>query len=201
MSSHIPKYLKASEVISILKAIPRDAIRDRLMLETMYYGGLRVSEVRNIKRDHLEFLRDPLDYRILIKAGKGDKDRYVCIPEHLAIRLRDYLQQSNIDNPYLFLTRNGDHIKTNRTVEYMLERYSKDALNRRINPHAIRHSFAVHFLKAGGNLRTLQKLLGHSSLTTTQIYLDIVMDDIVEDYERAAPDMLQETSPNGGTEP
>jgi len=195
MTRHLPKYLKKAEVISILKVIPRENIRDRLMIETMYYGGLRVSEVRLLQRDDLEFLRDPEDYRILVRGGKGDKDRYVCIPEHLAIRLRDYLAQSNIDNPFLFLTRTGHRIASNRTIEYMLERYSREALGRRVNPHALRHSFAVHFLKAGGNLRTLQILLGHSSLTTTQIYLSITLEDVVEDYERTVPDMLQGTSP------
>ena len=187
-------------ITRLFNAIPKDCIRDRLMVKLMYYAGLRVSEVRNLKIEHLEWLRDPdtPTHRILIANSKGGRDRFVEMPDNLAIEISSFIFDGTDDNPYLFITQRGEMFKTNWAIEVMIEKYGKKAAIGHIHPHQIRHSFAVHYLKAGGNLRVLQKLLGHSSLTTTQIYLDIIAQDVSEDYKKTSPHMLTGTSEIAG---
>lgn len=200
MTKTLPKYLSQWQVKKLIDTVPNDCPRDKLMIELMYYAGIRVSEVRNLLIDNLEWLKDPdaTSHRILIEKGKGGKDRYVQIPEPLAKEIETFILDSTIDDPYLFLTQRGEMFKTNWAVEVMVEKYGKLAGAGHIHPHQLRHSFGVHYVKAGGNLRVLQRLLGHSSLTTTQIYLDLVAKDDAEDYKKTAPQMLTGTSQIAG---
>jgi len=196
MQKKLPKYLSQWLIDRLIKSVPKDCLRDRLMIKLMYYAGLRVSELRELQIRDLEWPTDPdtTAYRMLIRNSKGNRDRFVEIPDTLARELDDFLLNGTEDNPYIFLTQRGENFKTNWAVEVMIEKYGKAASIGHIHPHQLRHSFGVHYLKAGGNIRVLQKLLGHSSLTTTQIYLDLVAQDVSEDYKKTAPKMLLGTS-------
>lgn len=196
----LPKYLSQWMIDKLIKSVPKDCIRDKLMIKLMYFAGLRVSELRQLKIEHLEWPTDPdaSSYRVLIKDGKGSRDRYIEIMESLAREIDDFILNGTEDNPYLFLTQRGEPFKTNWAVEVMVEKYGREASIGHIHPHQLRHSFGVHYIKAGGNIRVLQKLLGHSSLTTTQIYLDLVAQDVSEDYKKTAPNMLSGTSQIAG---
>jgi len=172
----LPKYLKVEEVSRLLNAPSRLNLRDRLILRILYKCGLRVSELCNL---HLE----DIDYQegvIYIRNGKGGKDRVVPV-DHYTLDLIDHYCNGAM-NGILITSNRGKEIST-RQIERIVDKYAKQAqIKSRVHPHMLRHSFAVHCLKAGMNLRSVQKMLGHSSLTTTQIYLDLTADDVKKDY-------------------
>ena len=137
MTKTLPKYLSQWQVKKLIDTVPNDCPRDKLMIELMYYAGIRVSEVRNLLIDNLERLKDPdaTSHRILIEKGKGGKDRYVQIPEPLAKEIETFILDSTIDDPYLFLTQRGEMFKTNWAVEVMVEK-CKEALETLSTDHA-----------------------------------------------------------------
>jgi integrase/recombinase XerD len=174
----LPKYLRVDEVSQLLNAPERVNMRDRLILRMLYKCGLRVSELCNLQIEDIHFH----DGLILIKNGKGNKDRLIPI-DNQTLDLVD-IYKGSADSGHLILSMRGDRMST-RQVERLVDKYAKEAgLKKHVHPHMLRHSFAVHCLKSGMNLRTVQKMLGHSSLTTTQIYLDLTMDDVKDDYFR-----------------
>ncbi len=177
MGKKLPKYLQAEEVRKLLNSPDRQKTRDRLILRILYRCGLRVSELTNLKIEDINF-----DEGIItIRSGKGDKDRIVPIDAN-TLDLIDFYK-AGAEKGYLILSERGGSLST-RQVERIVKKYAKKAgLKKNVYPHMLRHSFAVHCLKEGMNLRTVQKMLGHSSLTTTQIYLDLTGEDIKKDYE------------------
>ncbi|RLF48632.1 MAG: hypothetical protein DRN20_04150 [Thermoplasmata archaeon] len=172
----LPKYLKVEEVKKILDAPERGNIRDRLILRLLYRCGLRVSELCNLRVEDIDFENE----FIIVRDGKGGKDRVVPV-DHITLDMIEIYLGDRREG-VLILSRKGGKLST-RQVERLVDKYAKKAkIKQRVYPHMLRHSFAVHCLKAGMNLRTVQKMLGHSSLTTTQIYLDLTAEDIKEDY-------------------
>ena len=157
----LPKYLKDEEVKNLLDRC--EGRRDRIIIELILLTGLRVSEVLGIAPDSIDFRN-----RTIRIHGKGSRDRMVYPPRDLLYDLRDYIADKSIErqNRIFALTRQ-------RVFEII-----KDLSGR--SPHKLRHTFAVNYLESGGDLRTLQKILGHSSLKTTSIYLDL-LDSTVQD--------------------
>ncbi|WP_321421906.1 tyrosine-type recombinase/integrase [uncultured Methanobacterium sp.] len=146
----------------------------------MYSSGLRVSELVNLKVKDLD-----LDERTIHIRGKGEKDRIVLFDYVTRDLIRVYLKDIDGNNEYLFVNRQGNCLTT-RYIQKMIKRYAQlSGIKKKVTPHILRHSFATHLLKNGMDIRVIQRLLGHSNLTTTQIYTSVDMETLKSDYDRA----------------
>jgi integrase/recombinase XerC len=184
----LPRLLRVDEVIRLLEAIPIEAdagVRDRAMLETLYGGGLRVSELIGLNRDDLD-----LDQELVRVRGKGRRERLCPIGPLAADWLRRWLtlrRPKVAHEPALFLNQRGTRLTT-RSVGRLLEAHLLRAgLVDAATPHTLRHSFATHLLDRGADLRSVQELLGHRNLTTTQIYTHVTQDRMLDIYHEAHP--------------
>jgi integrase/recombinase XerD len=149
--------------------------RNNTMIEILYSCGLRVSELVNLKISHL-YLKEG----IISIIGKGNKQRLVPIAESTIILLRNYLENSRpLGNAYpdfrdfVFLNNHGKSLSRVYVFTFIKELAIKAGINKNISPHTFRHSFATHLLENGADLRSIQQLLGHESITTTEIYTHI----------------------------
>lgn len=185
-------FLHFDEVTRILDTIPLDdetGLRDRAIIELLFSSGLRVSELVNLNRDHVNTKR-----REFMVRGKGRKDRPVFIGEAAASRVEDYLA-SRLDNlPPLFLSysRNnlssmtGDYRRlTSRSIQRMVTKYARLAgITKHVSPHTMRHSFATDLLMNGADIRSVQSMLGHSNISTTQVYTHVTDEHLRDVYEK-----------------
>ncbi|MFA4842537.1 MAG: site-specific tyrosine recombinase XerD [Candidatus Omnitrophota bacterium] len=173
----IPEVLSLNEVESLL-AQPniRDkrGMRDKAILEALYATGMRVSEAVNLKTDNIN-----LDIGFLRCIGKGNKERIVPLGKKAVTSIRRYLEFSRPNlakkkGPvFLFLNRSGNKI-SRQSIWKMIKKYALQArIKRSIRPHTLRHSFATHLLERGADLRSVQEMLGHASISTTQIYTHV----------------------------
>lgn len=186
----LPKSLNEKEVIDLIEAVEikegdtpfkqKSKRRDKVILTLLYSTGLRISElVKLLKRD-IDF-----DERTIRVRGKGDKDRIVLFDESTKELLLDYLEVDKHNSEYIFINKNGNKL-TPRYVQMMIKKYAdKAGIKKKVTPHVLRHSFATHLLKNGVDIRVIQQLLGHSSLSTTQIYTSVDMDTIKTVYDQA----------------
>jgi integrase/recombinase XerC len=186
----LPKLLSTTELAQLLETPPAndpEGLRDRAILETTYSGGLRVAEVVGLNLDDW----DP-DANILRVFGKGRKERIAPVGRFAAKALANWLQARSPgperdDQQALFLNRFGSRLTT-RSVGRMLEkRLAEAGLSQRATPHTLRHSFATHLLDGGADLRAVQEMLGHKSLTTTQIYTHVSTARLKATYDKAHP--------------
>lgn len=186
----LPKSLNEDEVMRLINAVEscNDGstlkrfikTRDRLILTLLYSSGLRVSELVSLKINDID-----LSERTIRIRGKGDKDRIVLFDEKTRGLLKDYINKRVIESEYLFLNRFEKPL-TPRYVQMMIKNYAKKAgINKKVTPHILRHSFATHLLKNGVDIRAIQQLLGHSNLSTTQIYTSVDMQTLKNVYDRA----------------
>jgi integrase/recombinase XerC len=163
------------------------ALRDRALLETMYSTGARVSEVVGINLDDL----NETDGSVRLR-GKGRKERIVPIGDLAIQAIREYRKslkppaRRDLPSSPMFLNHRGGRI-TIRSVARMVSRYSSRLPNGAVSPHALRHSYATHLLDEGADLRSIQEMLGHASLSTTQKYTHLAMDQLLAVYDRAHP--------------
>lgn len=187
---NIPEFLFIDELETFLESFDEtdDAqLRDRAMFELMYASGLRLSEVVNLKLSDIDF-----DQRILHILGKGNKERIVPFYELAKTKLLKYLNQvrnkwMKEQHDYVFINQKGKQL-TSRGIQYRMNEASKKTLLMvHLHPHMLRHSFATHLLDAGADLRLVQELLGHASLSTTQIYVHVSMNRLKSVYENAHP--------------
>jgi len=184
----LPKLLRVEEVVKLLDTIPvGDALgrRDRAMFETLYGGGLRVSEVVGLDLGDLD-----LDEELVRVRGKGKRER-LCPVGAMAVHwIRAHLQSRtprHAGEPALFLNRYGDRL-TSRSVGRLLEEHlARAGVRGDASPHTLRHSFATHLLDRGADLRSVQELLGHRNLTTTQIYTHVTQERLLDVYQGAHP--------------
>ncbi len=178
----------AAEVMSAPDVTDAAGLRDRALLELLYGSGLRVSELVGLDTDHLDLERG--EARVL---GKGRKERVVPIGSHAVSALRAYLARRaelSADGPAtraLLLSSRGGRLSV-RVVQSLVKRYGALGAGRGdLHPHALRHTCATHMLDGGADLRAIQELLGHESLSTTQRYTHVSMDHILKVYDRAHP--------------
>ncbi len=186
----LPKFLTENEVEHLL-AQPKErsshGLRDRAMLEMLYATGLRVSELTSLKHKDLN-----LEQGFVLCRGKGGKERIVPLGQSAKMVLKRYLQKARPklvkkEDTFLFLTNRGGAF-TRQGVWKMLKRYGEQAgLERKISPHVLRHSFATHLLERGADLRSVQLMLGHSQITTTQIYTHVSRKQLQKVYEKYHP--------------
>jgi integrase/recombinase XerC len=188
----LPHFLTGSEIGKLLAAPPKGeplGLRDRAMLETLYSAGLRVSELVGINLNDLD-----LDDGLVRVRGKGKRERLAPLGSYAVKAIRAWMGKrvpakslSKTEASALFLNKFGKRLTT-RSVARMLEKYLKiTGLDLRTSPHTLRHSFATHLLDGGADIRSVQELLGHKSLVTTQIYTHVSTAQLREVYERAHP--------------
>jgi integrase/recombinase XerC len=188
----LPHFLTGDEVLRLLETpSPKGVmgLRDRAILETMYSAGLRVSELVGLNDGDLDFQEGVITVR-----GKGRKERMGALGKFAIQAIQKYLGQRSLSPKEpagrlapTFVNRFGRRLTT-RSIGRMLEKYIKVAgLDNRTTPHTLRHSFATHLLDRGADIRSVQELLGHKSLVTTQIYTHISTASLKEVYNKAHP--------------
>ena len=192
-------FLHYDEVERLLNQIPlsdETGLRDRAIIELLFSSGLRVSELVNLNRDHINTKR-----REFMVRGKGQKDRPVFIGESAAARITDYLDTRTDSLPPLFInysrnaieTNSGDYRRlTSRSIQRILNKYARLAgITKHVSPHTLRHSYATDLLMNGADLRSVQSMLGHSNISTTQVYTHVTDEHLREVYEKFHSDTEQ----------
>jgi len=189
----LPRFLEYEEVKKLLDTPPQDnwlGARDRAILETLYSTGIRVSELVALNMDDIDFLGEIVHVR-----GKGKKERIAPIGSSALQVIQHYMEfrnkraqnNGNFDTRVLFVNKHGKRLST-RSVRRKMDKYLKMAgLDPAISPHTLRHSFATHMLNNGADLRSVQELLGHQSLSTTQVYTHLTTTKLKDVYENAHP--------------
>jgi integrase/recombinase XerC len=189
LDKKLPIFLDAGEVVKLIEA-PNEkdvfGMRDRAILETLYSTGMRVSELVQLNLDNIDFISG-----VVKVFGKGKKERLAPIGDKAIRAIRDYLNKRGIkklsDKKAVFLNKKGTRL-TDRSVRRVVGRYIRTVSMREgISPHTLRHSFATHLLDRGADLRSVQELLGHASLSTTQMYTHVTTKRLKEAYEKAHP--------------
>jgi len=192
VSRSLPKPLSTFEVRQLLeqptKSPSREAKRDKAMLELLYASGMRVSELTSLNLEDVN-----LDAGYVRCQGKGDKERIIPIHQQAIDSVRDYAEKVRSRMVYgdtekaLFVNRRGDRL-TRQGLWQILKNYARQAkLGTEITPHTLRHSFATHLLNGGADLRSVQELLGHSNISTTQIYTYVTSEHMRKVYDEAHP--------------
>jgi integrase/recombinase XerD len=186
----LPHYLSVDEVDRLLAApdtaTPR-GLRDRAMLEVLYATGLRVSELTNLRLDQI--VEDPPLVRVI---GKGNKERLVPLGRDAWRLLNEYIsqvrpKQNKALSPHVFLNNRGGPLTRQRFWQIIKVHARKAGIKRPLHPHVLRHSFATHLLENGADLKSLQMLLGHADISSTQIYTHITEERLKRVYEKYHP--------------
>lgn len=192
-SEHIPSFLYEAELNELFKASDLEdplGQRDQAILEVLYATGIRVSECRNLTIKDLDF-----DIGTIFIKGKGRKERYVMFGEFAQKAIKRYLKdgrqkllhKSNLTTETVFLNARGEPL-TVRGIQYIINSLVKKAtLMIHVHPHKLRHTFATHLLNEGADLRTVQELLGHENLSSTQIYTHVTKDHLRRIYMDSHP--------------
>ncbi|WP_156660414.1 tyrosine recombinase XerC [Secundilactobacillus odoratitofui] len=191
----LPRFFYEKEMTALFQAAaanPDDLLakRDSAILEVLYGTGIRVSECCQLQLVDIDF-----DRQLMLIHGKGNKERYVPFGHYAKDALTEYMQMTrqplmakyHKDHQTVFINHYGDPI-TSTGIEYVLNQMiDRSTLTGDIHPHMLRHTFATHLLNNGADLRTVQELLGHSSLSTTQIYTHVTKSQLQRDYRRFFP--------------
>ncbi len=191
-SHKLPHFLSTKEVAKLLNAPPAReplGIRDRAVLETLYSAGLRVSELTGLNDGDLDFSAGIVRVR-----GKGRRERLAPLGSYATTALKSWMSVRELSSREpqdrrapVFVNKFGTRITT-RSIGRMLEKYLRQTeLDQRTSPHTLRHSFATHLLDRGADIRSVQELLGHKSLVTTQIYTHVSTANLRMAYEKAHP--------------
>ncbi len=187
----LPQFLDSREIDALFAACSGERgedLRDRAMLELLYATGLRVSELVQLKLREVN-----LDSGYLMTVGKGNKERIVPIGESARVQVSDYLDRfrQSADplrqNPYLFLSRLGTAMSRQAFWNIIKKRAQMAAIRKNISPHTLRHSFATHLLENGADLRSVQIMLGHADLATTQIYTHVTRERLKRLHQQIHP--------------
>jgi integrase/recombinase XerD len=196
----LPKALTISQILSMIdaayKASEPITLRDQAMLELLYSSGARVSELIGINMNDLSKVQsDDGEITTLKLRGKGSKERIVPLGsfatkaiDDYCVRIRpDLLAKNPKNNPALFLNSRGGRISRQSAWQMVLDAAAAVGITEHVSPHVFRHSYATHLLDGGADIRVVQELLGHASVTTTQIYTLITIDKVRESYSMAHP--------------
>lgn len=183
-SKYLPSFLTVDEAFNLIDGINADNFimaRNKAIYDLLYSEGLRVSELTSLKLSQIDLKNSFI--RVL---GKGGKERIIPLGERAKENLIKYLELrksvSKVEEEYIFLNKNGKKLSV-RTIQRWLNRLSP----KKITPHGLRHSFATHLLEGGADLRSIQELLGHESISTTQKYLHINFDKLSKVYDKCHP--------------
>lgn len=181
----LPKNLSPEEIADLIDSTPD--LRDRAILELFYSTGIRVSEMESMNCRDIDG-----DSRFILVTGKGSKQRKVPIGKRALSVVSEYLRHRGIADPLyssqpLFLNNRGARLGS-RSIRRTVDQWSRRAaMSRRVSPHVIRHTFATHMLDAGADLRAIQEMLGHASLSTTQRYTHLTLDKLMDVYDKSHP--------------
>jgi integrase/recombinase XerD len=187
---HLPEYLSMDEIDNLLDIEVTDpfSARNKAILELMYATGLRISEVISLEFKNIDF-----EECIVRVMGKGSKERIVPINDYALDALNTYIEEyrplmvKNEVNNYLFLNNHGKQMTRQGIFKMIKAECLKKGITKDISPHTIRHTFATHLLENGADLRIIQELLGHSDISTTQIYTHLTNDELKNDYKKYFP--------------
>ncbi|MBO1306788.1 tyrosine recombinase XerC [Enterococcus sp. 669A] len=191
--NRLPRFFYEKELDVLFQSAEGDKPldqRNRALLEVLYGAGLRVSECANLTFSVIDF-----DNSVMLIHGKGNKDRYVPLGSYAADALQEYrldgrkkiMEHFGKDHDSVFINHRGEQI-TPTGIEYVLNQLiKKSSLNSTIHPHMLRHTFATHLLNNGADLRTVQELLGHANLSTTQIYTHVTKESLQKSYRSFHP--------------
>jgi tyrosine recombinase XerC len=181
----LPKFLTEEEAVHLIESPKTDKIsdlRDRAIFETLYSTGIRVSELVGMNVESVDGIGN-----VIRVMGKGRKERLVPIGEKAVEAIQQYCSVRKVRLSALFLNKNGKRI-TARSIGNIINKYIKrESVNRNVSPHMFRHSFATHLLNHGADLRSVQELLGHVNLSTTQIYTHLTTEKLKSVYDKAHP--------------
>ena len=188
LEKRLPIFLDVNKVTKLVESpdkISLLGLRDRAILETLYSTGMRVSELVGLNIGRVDFIGG------MVKVyGKGKKERLIPIGDRALRAIRDYLGKEPSDkkeNQAIFLNKSRSRL-TDRGVQNLINKYVlRTSLKEKISPHTLRHSFATHLLDRGADLRSIQELLGHASLSTTQIYTHVTTEHLKSVYNKAHP--------------
>ncbi len=196
----LPKALTVEEVTRLIESAEREgdpiSLRDKAILELLYSTGARVSEIIGLSvSDFLLNKTQEGDIHIVKVRGKGSKERLVPLGRYAVEAVENYLirvrpalaEKSSARETALFLNARGNRISRQSAWQVVLDAAEATGLRGKVSPHVLRHSFATHLLDGGADIRVVQELLGHSSVTTTQIYTLITIDKVRETYQTAHP--------------
>ena len=196
----LPKALTVAEIVAMIEAAYREGepvtIRDRALLELLYGSGARVSEVVNLDlADIHQVTSDGMEVQTIKLRGKGGKDRIVPLGSYANAALEDYLtrvrpdlaKNSSKTTSAVFLNQRGTRLSRQSAWQFVLNAANAAGISGKVSPHVFRHSYATHLLDGGADIRVVQELLGHASVTTTQIYTLITIDKVRETYSLAHP--------------
>ena len=179
----LPNTLNLEELKKLLDfseaKTPRE-LEERVIFELLYATGMRVSELSNIRLSDID-----LKEKSIVTLGKGSKERIVYFGDYALIALKDYLEVRSEFHPkenFLLLNTKGERLKRASIEAIVSKRVQRIALHHHISPHTLRHTFATNMLETGSDIRTVQELLGHSSLSTTQIYTHLSSDYLKSQY-------------------
>lgn len=184
----LPTFLTVDEVVKLVETPGSENVyesRDRAILELLYSCGLRVSELVGINLNNLDLIS--MSVKVL---GKGNKERMVPLGSKACTAIKTYLSQRldlKPEDDYLFVNSRGGRLST-RSIDRIIKKYAAiSGIPKNISPHVLRHTFATHLLGGGADLRAIQEMLGHKSLSTTQRYTHISIEKIMEIYDKTHP--------------
>jgi len=187
LKKSLPKFVHPREIDELLSLPDTETflgVRDRLIFELLYATGIRVSELTNLELDAFD-----MGEGLVRVFGKRSKERIVPFGEEASFWLKKYLEVVPIpvDKGLIFLNHRYEPL-TARGVRYIFDKYLKQlSINVKLTPHVLRHTFATHLLTNGADIRTVQELLGHADLSTTQIYTHISKEKLMREYKRTHP--------------
>lgn len=185
LEKHVPRFLGVDDCFRLLDSIRTDTWFDKrnlAMFETFYSTGMRVSEMAGLNISDIDF-----DRQMIKVLGKGAKERIIPVGGRALKAVRAYRQSLKEDAVPVFLNRRFTRLSA-RSIRRILDKIVNDCgLGMPVSPHTLRHSFATHMLDSGADLRGIQEILGHASLSTTQVYTHVSMDRLMQVYDRAHP--------------
>ena len=187
----VPRFLTVDEVFKLLAAPKTFTVldsRDKAILELFYSSGLRLSELVGLNTQDIDFEKCMVRVR-----GKGDKERMVPMGKQAVASLKLYFEKrttlfhGKLVDKAVFLNKNGTRVSA-RAVERLIDKYLKQSgIQKKVTPHILRHTFATHLLNSGADMRGIQELLGHASLSTTQRYTHVELDKLMKVYDKTHP--------------